>query len=172
MNTFERFIKRSTTVAILLTLIRFYLGWKWLTSGWGKITGSKAFDASSFLKNAIANSTGAKPTVQGWWGSFIEAVALPNIKVINVLIPWGEFLVGLALLLGIFTVFAAWMGALMNFSFFLSGSISTIPQMLLCSFILIYAGQHAGRIGIDYLLYRYRRKAQGSVGPEQPAAPG
>ncbi|UUZ97500.1 DoxX family membrane protein [Paenibacillus sp. P25] len=64
-------------------------------------------------------------------GNFLHDVALPNVHVFNFLVPWGEFLIGLALILGLATIFAAFMGAIMNFSFFLSGSISIIPQMLM-----------------------------------------
>jgi thiosulfate dehydrogenase [quinone] large subunit len=47
------------------------------------------------------------------------------------LVPWGEFLVGLGLILGSLTTFAVLMGVVMNFSYMLSGTTSTNPQMVL-----------------------------------------
>ena len=35
--------------------------------------------------------------VQPWWGNFLQEVALPHVEIFNVLVPWGEFLVGIAL---------------------------------------------------------------------------
>ncbi|WP_179223719.1 hypothetical protein [Paenibacillus tyrfis] len=37
-----------------MTLVRLYIGWKWLSAGWGKLTGANPFDASGFLKGAVA----------------------------------------------------------------------------------------------------------------------
>lgn len=48
-----KFLRESITAAGLLLLIRLYLGYSWLTSGWGKLSGG--FDASGFLKGAVAN---------------------------------------------------------------------------------------------------------------------
>ncbi len=53
-------LRENKYAAILLTLVRLYVGWKWLTAGWGKLTASKAFDASGFLQGAIA-----KPVLDG-----------------------------------------------------------------------------------------------------------
>jgi len=64
---FVRFLRESKIAAALLLILRLYLGYKWLTSGWGKITGG-GFNASGFLQGAVANASGENPTVQPWWG--------------------------------------------------------------------------------------------------------
>lgn len=134
--------------------IRLYVGYQWATAGWGKLTGAKPFDATGFLKGAAAkavSTNGAKPVVQAWWGDFLNSFALPNAKLFNILIPWGELLVGLALILGFATIFAAVMGMVMNFSFLLSGTISSNPNYLILEFILVaLGGAYAGYIGVDY----------------------
>jgi thiosulfate dehydrogenase [quinone] large subunit len=122
-----KWLREHVSAAVIVTLFRFYLGYTWLTAGWHKITGG--FDATGFLKGALAQASGEHPAVQSWWASFIENVALPNVGLFNVLIPWGEILVGIALLLGIFTTFAALMGAVMNFAFMFSGTTSINPKM-------------------------------------------
>lgn len=138
-------------------VIRLYVGYQWIQGGWGKLTGAKPFDATGFLKGAAAKAVpatpGGKPVVQAWWGDFLNNFAIPNAKLFNVMVPWGEFLVGLALILGFATIFAAIMGMTMNFAFLLSGTVSSNPNYLILQFILVaVGGAYAGYIGIDYWL--------------------
>lgn len=147
----------------LLTVIRVYVGYKWLSAGWGKLTGG--FDASGFMQGAIAKSTGENPAVQDWWAVFLKHAALPGVKWFNVIIPLGEFLVGLGLILGSLTVFAALMGLVMNSAFLFSGSISINGQLLLLEFLIILSAANSGKIGIDrwlmpYLQNKFTRKAK------------
>ena len=139
-------------------VIRLYVGYQWLHGAWSKLTADKAFDASAFIKGGIAkilppaNAPATfKPITAEWWGNFLNGFAVPNIKLFNILIPYGELLVGLALVLGFATIFAACMGALMNFSFLMTGSTSSNPYLFALSFILVAAGgAYAGYLGVDY----------------------
>ncbi|RLL42794.1 DoxX family protein [Oceanobacillus piezotolerans] len=142
------FIRTNKLVAAVLAVLRVYLGYTWLMGGIGKLQ-SGAFDASGFIQGAIANAGGEAPTVQGWWATFLETVALPNAGLFSTLVMWGEILVGIALILGIFTNFAALMGIAMNFSFLFSGTISVNGQMILMTIFVIIAGYNAGRYGLD-----------------------
>ncbi|MDL4839789.1 DoxX family protein [Aquibacillus rhizosphaerae] len=141
-------LRKNNVVAGVLAIIRIYLGYSWITGGWGKITGG-GFDASGFLQGAIAKSTGEHPAVQGWWAAFLENVALPNAGLFTFLVMWGELLVGIALVLGLFTNFAVLMGMVMNFSFLFSGTVSTNGQMILLGFFIVVAGANAGKLGLD-----------------------
>jgi len=140
-------------LSVVWLLIRLYVGYQWLHAGWGKLTGG-GFDASGFIQGAINKAdpaVTANPTVQAWWASFLKGVAMPNIELFNFLVPVGEFLVGLALIFGFATIFAACMGALMNFSFMMSGSLSSNPVLFALEFILVAAGgAYAGFLGVDY----------------------
>ncbi|MEQ6378472.1 DoxX family protein, partial [Bacillaceae bacterium S4-13-56] len=121
---FVKLLRENNVVAAVLTVFRVYLGWQFLHAGWGKITGG-GFDASGFMKGAIANATGDHPAVQGWWATFLENVALPSSGLFSFLVMWGELLVGIALIAGILTTFATIMGMTMNFAFLFSGTVST-----------------------------------------------
>ena len=147
---FIQFLKENRYVTLLLTVLRLYLGWLWLNAGWGKISGGK-FDASGFMNGAINKMSGENPAVQPWWGNLLKEVALPYVDLFNVLVPWGEFLVGLGLILGVFTSFSILMGLTMNFAYMLSGTTSTNPQMVLLGMFILVAGINAGKIG----LYRW-----------------
>ncbi|MFC0477061.1 DoxX family protein [Robertmurraya beringensis] len=155
---FNQFLRENKISAALLTLLRVYLGYAWMTAGWGKITGG--FDAAGFLKGSIANPVaGPDGIVYGWYVSFLEGVALPNVDLFNFLVPWGEFLVGLGLILGCFTSAAMFFGLVMNFSFMLAGTVSHNPTDILMGVIILTAGFNAGRYGLDYYVVPYLRKA-------------
>src|SRR5690625_2868604 len=141
------FIRNNKVFAGVLAFIRVYIGYQWLTAGWGKAMGG--FDASGFIQGAIANAGGENPTVQAWWGAFLETFALPNAEMFSFMVAWGEVLVGIALILGIFTNFAALMGITMNFAFLFSGTVSTNAQMVVLTIFLLVAGFNAGRYGLD-----------------------
>jgi thiosulfate dehydrogenase (quinone) large subunit len=151
-----QWLREHVSAAAMLMFFRLYLGYAWFTAGLHKITGG--FDATGFLKGALAKASGEHPAVQSWWASFIENVALPNVGLFNVLVPWGEVLVGIALLLGLFTTFSALMGAVMNFAFMFSGTTSTNPQMILLTFFILVAGANAGKFGLDKWVMPYIHK--------------
>ncbi|WP_054955669.1 DoxX family protein [Paenibacillus dakarensis] len=153
---FNTWLRENKIAMWLLTVIRVYVGYEWLTAGWGKLTGG-GFDASGYLKGAIANATGDHPAVQGWWAAFLEHAALPGVNVFNFIVPLGEFLVGLGLILGTFTTFAALMGLVMNAAFLFSGTVSTNAQLLLLEVLIIVAAANAGKIGLDYYVLPYLR---------------
>lgn len=148
------FLRSNKIAAGVLAVLRLYLGYSWLTAGWGKLTGG-GFDATGFLKGAIASSTGEHPAVQSWWVDFLTSFALPNIDLFNFLVPIGEFAVGLGLILGCFTKTAMFFGLVMNFAFLFSGTTSTNPQLVLLGIFIIIAGTNAGRIGLDTYVGKY-----------------
>ncbi len=65
------------------------------------------------------------------------------------LIAFGEMFVGLALIVGVFTGFAALGGAFLNFNFMLAGTASTNPVLFLISILLLLAWNIAGSVGVD-----------------------
>jgi thiosulfate dehydrogenase [quinone] large subunit len=68
------------------------------------------------------------------------------------LIAYGEMVVGIALVLGAFTGFAAFFSGFMNWNFMLAGSASTNPVLFAAAVGLILAWKISGRIGVDYFL--------------------
>jgi len=156
-----RFLRDNVWAAVALTLIRIYLGWQWMEAGWHKLTGDQAFSAAGFLKNAIANPVADKATQEAiypTYTAFLENFALPNVKIINFLIPLGEFLVGLGLIVGGLTAAAAFFGLMMNFLFLFAGTVSTNPWLTLIGVIVLFAGANAGKFGLDYFLLPWIRK--------------
>lgn len=156
-------LRQSKTASGILTVLRLYLSYVWLTAGLHKLL-SGGFDASGFLKGAIANPVkGPDGTVVfGWYISFLKHVAMPNAHILNTIIPLGEFLVGLGLLLGCLTSAAMFFGLLMNFSYLFAGAISSNPLDILLGVIILFAGINAGRVGLDGLMIPFIKKFKGN----------
>lgn len=136
-------------------IIRLYVGYEWLVVGWDKIintawVGSKAGTAlQGFLNNSISLTTGAHPAVQGWYAAFKKAAILPIAGFWSYVVAFGEVLVGLGLILGVFTGIAAFFGFFMNMNYLLAGSVSTNPVLLFLSIFLVLAWKTAGWWGLD-----------------------
>jgi thiosulfate dehydrogenase [quinone] large subunit len=139
----------------LWLILRLYAGWQWVEAGWGKITspawtGANAGAAlTGFVQGALAQTGGAHPNVQTWYAWFLQNVVLPNAAVWGYIVAWGEFLVGIALIVGLFTGIAAFFGAFMNVNYLLSGAVSTNPILLIVEIFLILAWKTAGWWGLD-----------------------
>lgn len=141
--------------AWLWLIFRLYLGWQWLSAGWGKVgnpawTGDQAGAAvSGFVSGALQRAGGERPDVQGWYAWFLENVVLPNAAFWSYLVVVGEIMVGIALIVGIFTGIAAFFGSVMNASYLLAGTVSTNPVLFAIATWLVLAWKTAGWWGLD-----------------------
>jgi thiosulfate dehydrogenase [quinone] large subunit len=156
-----KWLRGNRYAAMMLTIIRLYVGWEWMTAGWHKIAGAKPFDAAGYLKGAIAKpvlESGTTDMVYANYVAFLKSFALPNVGVFNVMVPWGELLVGLGLILGALTTTAIFFGLLMNFMYMFAGTVSSNPWLMLLGFFIIAAGANAGKFGIDHLILPYLHK--------------
>ncbi len=162
---------------ILWLALRLWLGYTWLKAGLPKVVGDKAevwvgdkagVAVTGFLKGALARAEGDNPQVQSWYADFIREVAIPNASLFSYLVAYGEVLVGLALILGLVTNFAASMGIVMNLAYLFAGTISKNPQMLVAEVAIAFAGIAAGYYGIDrYLMPALGERLGWGRNPEQ-----
>lgn len=153
-----RFIFSSPEMSWFWLIVRVYVGWEWLLAGWGKInspvwTGDQAGTAlSGFIQGALNKTAGAHPDVQGWYASFLQNIVLPHVSFWAHLVSFGELLVGIALIVGIFTGIASFFGLFMNFSYLLAGTLSTNPILFILGLGLVMAWRVAGFLGLDYFV--------------------
>lgn len=153
-----RFLFGDVRLSPLWLLLRLYAGWQWLESGLGKInnpawTGEKAGAAiTGFVNGALQKTGGEHPDVQNWYAWFLQNVTLPNARLFSFLVAWGEVLVGIALIVGLFTGIAAFFGAFMNINYLLAGTVSTNPILFVIALFLVLAWKTAGWLGLDRLV--------------------
>ena len=156
---FSRFLFSNTQAGWFWLPIRLFVGFSWLEAGWGKFSGSGWLDGGTALQGfwtaAVAiPEKGHPPIAYEWYRDFINLLLQNHAYTwFAWLIVFGELLVGLGLLFGALTGFAAFFGALMNMSFLLAGSASSNPVLFTMAIGLILGWKVAGYIGLDrYLL--------------------
>jgi thiosulfate dehydrogenase (quinone) large subunit len=153
-----KFLFGDVRMSPLWLLLRLYAGWQWLESGLGKInspawTGSNAGAAvTGFVNGALAKTGGDHPDVQAWYAWFLQNVTLPNARLFSFLVTWGEILVGVALIIGLFTGIAAFFGAFMNINYLLAGTVSSNPVLFVIAIFLLLAWKTAGWLGLDRIV--------------------
>ena len=151
----------NTKWAWVWLIVRVYVGYEWLTAGLHKIESAAWMQNGSalqgFWKSAVAvPAAPAKPLINyDWYRSFLQFLLDHQSYVwFGKLVSIGEFLVGVALILGIFVGFAAFFGGLMNFNYMLAGSTSTNPVLFVLASLLMLAWKTAGYWGLDRFALR------------------
>lgn len=94
-----------------IVVLRIYTGLFFAWSGLGKVSrGDFADGMEGFLNSQLANSF-------TFYRPFIEAVVLPNKTMFAAMVAWGELAVGLAMIVGLATRYAAVVGAILVLNF-------------------------------------------------------
>ncbi|SER22831.1 DoxX family protein [Natrinema salaciae] len=148
-NEFEH---AGPAASYVLVAARLLVGYWFLSSGWGKFAfvAGEPFDAAGYLQNAQSPIAGRFEVVAGtpWL-----------LEVTNVMIPLGEFLIGLGLILGALVRLAAFFGRVLMTLFYLGNADwahgyvnGDLLGLLLFVIVGVFA---AGRIlGVDASLER------------------
>ena len=150
-----KFLRENIYMSFALLVLRLYLGYEWLTAGWGKITG-EGFSPAGFVKKAVENPViSHDEIVYPTYTAFLKNFVQPNMGLFDFLIPWGEFFIGLGLILGTLTTAAMFFGVFMNFMFMFAGTVSSNPWMILLGFIVLVGGANSGKWGLDRWILPY-----------------
>ncbi len=132
-----------------IAALRVYAGVYFLIHGWGKIQrGNFADGMVGFLNNRLEGSF-------GFYRGFVESVVIPNKGLFGFLVSWGELALGIALILGLATRYAAIAGAVLvaNFwfvkgqGFFDGPNHDVVWMMILLAFAFLPAGRVLGLDG-------------------------
>ena len=148
-----KFFLASEGSAAMWFVVRMEVGAEWLLAGWEKIQspawGTSGKAMSGFVAGALAKTSGPNPAVQGWYAWFLQHLVQPNPALWSVLITYGEFAVGLGVLLGVLTGIAAGFGVLMNLNYLLAGTVSINPVLGMFGLFLVFSWRVCGWIGGD-----------------------
>jgi thiosulfate dehydrogenase [quinone] large subunit len=138
--------------------LRIWLGYQWVTSSLGKINNPAWVSTGEALKGFWTNAvqipeSGRPPITFDWYRGFIQFLLdSQSYTWFAKLVAYGEMVVGIALILGAFTGFAAFFSGFMNWNFMMAGSASTNPLLFIAAVGLILAWRIAGYLGADYFL--------------------
>src|SRR5688572_31800162 len=153
-----RMLFNSTRLSWLWLIVRVYLGWQWLSSGWGKFNNPAWIDTGEALKGfwtkAIIIPEAGRPLIAyGWYRDFLQFMLDQGwytwfAKVVT----FSELAIGLALILGAFVGIAAFGGALLNWNFIMAGTASTNAMLFTLAVLLMLAWKVAGWYGLDRFL--------------------
>ena len=152
---FARFLTSNSRAGLVWLPVRLFVGFAWLDAGWHKATGGGWLDGGAALAgywtNAVAvPEEGRAPITYDWYRNFIQMLLDNGAEAwFAPLIVFGEIAVGIGLIFGILTGFAAFFGSFMNMSFMLAGSASTNPVLFTLAIFLILAWKVAGYYGVD-----------------------
>jgi len=155
-----RMVFGSTALAPLWLLARLYLGYQWLLAGWHKLYGDERWIArdgpdglalQGFWQRAVTIPEKGSPMIKyDWYRDFLDFMLRHEAyRWFSWVIAIGEVAVGIALIIGVFTGFAAFMGAFMNFNFLLAGVASTNPVLFIIALLVMFGWKVAGWIGVD-----------------------
>ena len=156
ISSFSQFFFANPKSAPLWLIVRLYVGWQWFVAGWEKVVDPVWFGSGAgaalqgFVQGALAKTGGAHPSVQDWYAAFLQSAVLPHLTVWSNAVAVGELLVGIALILGLFTGIAAFFGLFMNLNFMLAGTVSTNPILFVLALGLVLSWRIAGYIGADH----------------------
>ncbi len=137
--------------SILFPIIRILLGISWFHQGWFKLQAN--FDISGLVPSVLMNTDSPD-----WYKAFMEHIVGPNTGLFNILIPWGELLVGLGLITGILTWAALISGIFMGINYWLADMIYIYPTQLAVAVLLILAINQTNHFSISNLYDYYRHK--------------
>jgi thiosulfate dehydrogenase [quinone] large subunit len=152
----------NTKLAWIWLIARVYLGYQWVNAGYHKLTSSDWMQTGDSLKGYWVNAVripeppARPPITYDWYRDFLQSMLDHQSYVwFAKLVAIGEFLVGVALILGIFVGLAAFFAGFMNFNYMLAGTVSTNPVFFLLAILLIIAWKTAGYWGGDRFIFKW-----------------
>ena len=147
--------------SVVWLVLRVWLGWQWIEASLHKIENPGWVQTGDALKGfwtgAVAIPDGGRPAITfDWYRSFLQFLLdTQSYTWFAKVVAYGEFAIGVALIIGAFVGIAAFAGAFMNWNFMMAGSASSNPWLFVIALTLIFAWKTAGYFGADYFLLRW-----------------
>jgi thiosulfate dehydrogenase [quinone] large subunit len=179
---FADWLFRSKLASVIWLVARVWLGYEWLNAGYQKIWGAEkagfwnhsGIAVKGYALAGVAGSTAGKGGASyGWWAGFLHNFVESNASWIARLIAVSEFVIGIMLILGLFTGLVAFAGLILNIIYMFSGTAGVNPAYAIVSVFLILAWRNAGYLGLDHFVlpairHVVHRRSPSEVAPAPP----
>jgi thiosulfate dehydrogenase [quinone] large subunit len=142
----------GTVSAMWVVLIRVAVGLVWLRSGIPKLLGREYLDYREKLERFISGNP------YPWYRRFLQDQILPHSLPAGYFFVAAEVLLGLALVLGLFTTPAALIGSFFNLNFRLAAGWSSPSNpplnylMIVCQLLIVFSGA-GDHLSLDALFF-------------------
>jgi thiosulfate dehydrogenase (quinone) large subunit len=156
-------LKESKIMAVGWTAMRVWLGIMWIQAGSAKLWGA---ENPAFLHNngaGVAGFASHGVPAYSWWGSFLHNFVVPNSGWIAILVAVAEFMIGVALVSGLFTRVAAVGSLTLLFTYVMSGTASVCALYALFAIVILTFWRTSSWLGIDGLAASYRQHHPGKT---------
>lgn len=134
-------------------IVRVYLGWQYLAAGWDKLQSPSWMDGGAALRSVWERATQADPAAAAsysWYSDVLRYLLdSGSYTWVAKLTAIGETLLGIALILGLATGIAAFLGSFLSLNELLVGSGLVNPVLIALAIALMLGWKTAGWIGLD-----------------------
>ena len=153
--------------------IRIFLGLVWLING-----GLKLGDPNFALHGGQCERWLADFTSTTWgpYHAFVHQLVIPNVTLFATVVEWSETLIGLVLIAGVFTRFAAWASIFLALNYWvmrgayagIGGYVDIEPTLImLAAVVLMWPATRQFALGVPLL---WRGRVVGDDGLEPPTS--
>jgi thiosulfate dehydrogenase (quinone) large subunit len=149
---------KGKTYLFFIVILRLWIGYYFLQQGTRKFL--RGFPNSDWVGRQIGDL--ATIDIYSWYRSFLITIVDPHQVLFGYLITWGEIMVGLCLLLGIFTRFSSLVGLFLVLNFFFGpgmakGGASLAQQQTFIITLVVFVLSDPGRtLGLDGFIFKKR----------------
>ena len=156
-----RFLFSDKRVSWIWLILRVWLGVQWVEASLHKISDpawvTTGLALKGFWTGAVTIPASGKSVIAFDWYRNILSWLLDTEAYtwFGKLVAYGEFLIGVALIIGAFVGVAAFFGAFLNWNFVMAGAASSNGLLLVLAVLLVMAWKTAGYIGADFFLLRW-----------------
>ena len=142
MSSLDEFRSSKSIREWPIVLLRIYTGIFFLKYGWGKITNPD-------FPDGLAGFLGSQEATFGFYRPITE-FAIANKGLFAFLVGYGELALGVFLILGLATRYAAFVGAIMVANFWFAKGLGILDaqnhDFVWMIVLIVLAGLHAGRV--------------------------
>jgi thiosulfate dehydrogenase [quinone] large subunit len=154
-------LKSSKIMALPWTAMRVWLGIMWIQAGSAKLWGA---ENPAFLHHngaGVAGFAAHGVPAYSWWATFLHSFVVPNASWIAILVAVAEFSIGVALVAGLLTRWAAAGSLALLFTYVMSGTASVCAFYALFAIVILVMWRTSSWLGADGLVASYRQHHKG-----------